>query len=114
MPRLQRRSFSPEKMVAVKPCAFPYSFRGLLLPVVLTLVFAFAFVLMGIETPIKGLCLSVYFHSPVTAFIIGGIFILLSTSSVPSCTHMSRLAVPSTLQACPTTMSNRCLGSGVS
>lgn len=71
-------------MVAVKPCAFPYSFSGLLRPVVLVLVFAFAFVLLGIETPIKGLCLSMYFHSPVTTFIIGGIFILLSTCSVPA------------------------------
>lgn len=70
-------------LVAVKPCAFPYSFRGLLLPVALTLVFAFAFALLGMETPVKGLCLPVYFHSPVTTFIIGGIFTLLSTCSVP-------------------------------
>lgn len=53
-------------------------------PVVLALVSAFAFVLMGMETPIKGLCLSVYFRSPVATFVIGGICTLLSTCSVPA------------------------------
>lgn len=62
MLRLKCSSFNPEKMmVPVKPCALLTVLEDCYFPVVLTLVFTFAFVLMGMKTPIMGLCLSVYF-----------------------------------------------------
>lgn len=74
--------------------------------VVLTLVFTFASVLMGMKTPIKGLCLSVYFSYFSNYFYYwwkaSRIVTLLSACSVPTYhTCPNFLLSPHTLTGSP-------------